>query len=270
MKIRFTRKVIFIGVSYLVVCGILVILWDFVFAIERPFLSSILAGILTIIGGFLLAYWLLESVRIEREAEQRKRELERKERVLSVLRAFKNLLLPWPFHYATTLSGRHELYTLSDSPVFITGGKYRDYIPQLEDIFGIAVFDKKGKQIRGTDAGISDEILEHPFTPQFLHGSLDYGLRMLGQVEGRLKEFPSFVEEVNLEVARIVHLSDFIRSRIAELKEWEKKHDEKHIYTIDSSPRNLAIRHNLRVIGRLALDVVIAIDANIGKLEAEL
>lgn len=225
---------------------------------------------MTIIGGFLLAYWLLESVRIAREAEQRKRELERKERVLSVLRTLKNLLLPWLFHYASTLSGRHELYTLTDSPVFITGGKYRDYIPQLEDIFGIAAFDKKGKQIRGTDAGMSDEIMKNPFAPQSLHGSLDYGLRMLEQVEGRLKEFPSFVEEVNLEVARIVHLSDFIRSRIAELKEWEKEHDKKRTYTIDSSPRNLAIRHNLRQVGRLALDVVIAIDVNIGRLEAEL
>jgi hypothetical protein len=93
---------------------------------------------------------------------------------------------------------------------------------------------------------------------------------MLEQVEGRLKEFPSFVEEVDPEVAKIVHLSDFIRSRIAELKEWEKEHDKKGIYQIDSSESNLDIRHNLGLVGCCALEVVIAIDANIEKLEAEL
>ena len=149
-------------------------------------------------------------------------------------------------------------------------GKYKEDIPRLEDIFGIASFDKNGNQLRGTDAGTNDIILRHPFTPQFLHGSLDYGLRMLEQIEGRLKEFPSFVEEVDPEVAKIVHLSDFIRSRATELKEWEKEHDKKHIYTIDSSPQNLDIRHNLRQVGRFALDVVIAIDENIKKLESEL
>lgn len=270
MKTRFTGKVILIGISYLFACGTLVFLWDFALAIKRPFFSSILAGILTIIGGFLLAYWLIENVRIEREAEQRKRELARKKRVLSVLKVFRNLLIPWLFHYATTLSGRHELYTLPDSTVFITGGKYKDYIPQLEDIFGIAVFDKKGKQLRGTKAGISDEILEHPFMAQSLHGSFKYGLRMLEQAEGSIKEFPSFVEEVDLEVARIVHIPDFIKSCIAELKRWEEKYGNEHDYTIDSSPKNLAIRHNSRVVGRLALDVVIAIDTDIKKLESEL
>lgn len=266
MKIRLTRKAIFVGVSYLVACGILVILWDFVFAFELPFSSNILAGILTIIGGFLLAYWLIESHRIEREAEQRKQELERRKRVLSALKAFKNFLLPWLFHYAYELSGEFGMYDQNR----IYTGKYKHDIPQLEDIFGIRVWDKDGKLVRGTNTGKSDDILKHPFTPQFLYSSLDYGLRMLEQVEGRLKEFPSFVEEVDPEVAKIVHLSDFIRSRVAELKEWEKEHDKKRIYTIDSSPRNLAIRHNLRWVGRLALDVVIAIDANIRKLEAEL
>jgi len=105
---------------------------------------------------------------------------------------------------------------------------------------------------------------------QSLYGSFNYGLRMLEQAERRIKEFPSFVEEVDLEVARIVHIPDFIRERITELKRWEEKHGKKHDYTIDSSPQNLGIRHNSRVVGRLALDVVIAIDTDIKKLESEL
>lgn len=286
MKIRFTRKVIFGIVAYIVLCTTTAILWDFVFSFELPFSSAILAGVFTIIGGFGLAYWLIESVRIEREAEQRKREREReaeqrkreaeqrkrererKERVLSALKTFKNYLWPWLFHYAHALSGRFGLY----DPNRLLTGKYKGDIPQLEDIFGIAVFDKDGKRLRGTEEedSIRQEMFKRELAPQFLYNDLEYGLHELGHIEARIDEFPSVVEEVNPDVAKIVHLPELIRSRITLLKDWEKKHDKKGIYQIDSSESNLAIRINLRTVGKYALEVAIAINANIEKLEAEL
>lgn len=186
--------------------------------------------------------------------------------MLSALKAFKNLLLPWLFNYAHALSGEFGLYDNSR----IRTGKYKEDIPRLEDIFGIGDLDKNGKRLRGTAKGTNDALLKHPFSPQSLYSSFHYGLRILAQVELRLKEFPSFVEEVDPEVAGIVHLQDFIKSRIAEVQEWERKHDKERIYVIDSSASNVPIRHNSRWLGRLVLVVVIAMDKNIKKLEAKL
>jgi len=224
-------------------------------------LSNMVVAMLAMTGGFLLAYWLIDSARIERENE-------RKKRVLSTLKTFKNFLLPWLFHYACELSGHFLLYDQNR----IYTGKYQDDIPELEDIFGIAVWDKNGKRLRGTDAheSIWDEMLKRPLSPQSLYHTLNYGLRELGHIEQRIKEFPSIVEEVDPDVAKIVHLSEYIRSRIVELQEWEKEHDEKGVYVIDDSIPNLAVRSNLRAVGRYAVDAVIAMDSNIQKLETEL
>lgn len=259
MKIRWTKRIIFIGVAYLATCFTLAYVWDFVFTINRPFLSNIIAGLLTIGGGFLIAYWLIESYRINREVERNKR-------IKSALKAFKNFLLPWLFHHACELSGEFWLYDQNR----IYTDKYKDDIPRLEDIFGIRVWDKNGKLIRGTDAGISDEILKRPLGTQFLYSSLEWGLRELEHVENRIREFPSLVEEVDPEVAKIVHLSNFIRQRIDELKEWDQKYGKEHDYVINDSHFNIAIRCNLRTVGRITLDVVIAIEANLEKFGTEL
>jgi hypothetical protein len=261
MRPRFTKKAIAFIATYITACAIVTYLWDFRFAIQRPMLSNMVVAIFAMTGGFLLAYWLIDSARIERETE-------RKKRVLSTLKTFKNFLLPWLFNYACVLSGHFLLYDQNR----IYTGKYQDDIPELEDIFGIAVWDKSGKRLRGTDAheSIGDEMLKRPLSPQSLYHTLNYGLRELGHIERRIKEFPSVVEEVDPDVAKIVHLSEYIRSRIAELQEWEKEHDKKGIYVIDDSIPNLAVRSNLRAVGRYAVDAVIAMDANIQKLKTEL
>jgi hypothetical protein len=254
VKLRPSRKVIFVVIGYLAVCGLLAVAWDIWWTPKLSLSANIIAGILTIIGGFLLAYWLIERGRIEREAKQIDRERECKKRASSALRRFNlDFLLPWLFNYANVLSGQFSMYDRRK----IRSGKYKKDIPQLKNIFEL-------------DDSVYNEMMERKLAPQFLRNSLEYGLRMLKHIEKELDIFPSLIKEVDPEVREIVHLSEFIRERIRGLNDWEMKHNDKRIYTIDSSPRNLAIRHNLRVIGRLALDVVIAIDANIGKLEAEL
>ena len=216
---------------------------------------------MTIIGGFLLALWLIEGARISRETE-------RKKRVKLILKSFKNFLLPWLFQYATTLSTNYELYHHSMDR--IGTGKYRDDIPQLEDIFGIGEFDKTGKRLRGTDTFNQEEFLKIPHSAGDLYHSLNYGLREIEQIEGRIREFPIILEEIDPEVAKIVHLTEYIHSRIAELQEWERKYGEKYHNIIDGNLSNLAMLSNLRSAGKLVLNVVIAIDKNIDRLEAEL
>jgi hypothetical protein len=259
VKIRFTKKVIFIGVAYLILCGIFVVLCDLVFAIKLAFLLNILAGMLTIIGGFLLAYWLIESDKIERE---NKRELERKKRVISALTTFKNCLLPWIFNFACILSG----HFLNYDNYLIYSGKYRNDIPELEDIFGIQIFDSQGRRLRGTAqaTAISNLVYQRPQTPQSLYGTLQYGLRSLKPIEKKIIEFPSLVEEVEPEVAKIVHLSNNLRLRIEELKNWEKKPQRKPDDKIDT-----AMISNLLTVGSSSLDIVLAIESNIEKLSSE-
>ena len=244
MKIRPTRKVVFIGVAYLVLCGIFVFLGDWVFAVECPFFSNMVAGLLTIVGGFLLAYWLIERNRLSKEEERRKR-------VIRVLRTLKNFLLPWLYHYAAGLSARPELYLESDNK--IGTGKYIDDIPQLEDSFTKKEFSKI------------------PLGVDNLYDSLNWGLREMERIEGLIKEFPTVLAEIHPEVAKIVHISEYIRARIAELQEWDKKHgkDTDHIIG-ELNSTNAAIRGNLRILGDSALKIVKAIDANLKKLEAEL
>jgi hypothetical protein len=254
MKIRITRKVILYGTAYLAMWMILVILFDFVFHIEQLFLFNMIAGILTIIGGFILAYWLIERNRIQRETKQTERERECKKQASSALRRFNlDFLLPWLFNYANVLSGQFSMYDQRK----IRSGKYKKDIPQLKNIFEL-------------DDSVYNEMMELKLAPQFLRNSLEYGLRMLKHIEKELDIFPSLIKEVDPEVREIVHLSEFIRERIRGLNDWETKHDEKRIYTIDSSPHNLAIRHNLRQVGLRAFNIVIAIDTNIEKFEAEL
>lgn len=268
MKMSKTEVGIIVGVAYLILCAIVVWLGDFVFASQRQFLSNVIVGLLTIGGGFLLAYWMIERARIQREKEQTEREKHRKKRVISALRLFKNYLLPWMFHHACELSGRFMLYDRNR----IFTGKYKDDIPQLEDIFGIGSFDKHGKRFRGTDDAdsINKEVCERPLSPQSLYSSLTYGLKVLEPIQRRMREFPSLIDEVDPEVSKIVHLEDFIKRQFDQVEEWEKQHEKKKIYTINGSISNLAIRHNLRTLGGFALDIVIAIDANLKKLASEI
>lgn len=261
---------VIVGAAYLILCAIVVWLGDFVFASQLQFLSNVIVGLLTIAGGFLLAYWLIERARIKREKADIERTKERKRRIISILKAFKNYyLLPWTFHYACALSGRFELYDKNK----IYTGKYKSDIPKLEDVFGIGKFDgKTGKQLRGTDDAdiINKEVCERPLSPQSLYSSLNYGLKVLEPIQERIREFPSLIEEVDPEVSKIVHLADFIKSRINLVEEWEKQHEIKKIYTINGSRSNLAIRHNLRTVGHSALDIAIAIEANLEKLTLEI
>lgn len=193
MKIRWTRKVVYRGAAYLGVCAVWVLLWDFIFAIDRPFLSNMIVGLLTIVGGFLLGYWLIESARFSRD-------LERKKRVGSALRLFKSYLLEWLYHYAALLSERPEIgLELSDNLDKIVTGKYKDDIPQLEESFS------------------NVEFLRTSFYVDDLRRSLKWGLRELGHIEGRIREFPAVLEDIDPEVAKIVHISENIRDRIRKL-----------------------------------------------------
>lgn len=267
MKIRFTKRDIFFGAAYIAICAILVFLWDFAYKWDSQFFSSMLAGILTIIGGALVAWWFFEREKARREKEREKerieREIERKKRIISALTMFKNSLLSWIFHFACILSGKFLNY--NDNLIY--SGKYRNDIPELEDIFGIGTFDGQGRRLRGTEQAstVNDEVLQRPQTPQSLYGTLRYGLQSLAPIEKQRIEFPSLIEEVDPEVAKIVHLSNDIRSRIQELTEWEKKHEGKPFDTIDT-----AMKSNLRKLGKTSLNIVIAIEANIGKLVSEI
>ncbi|MFC1941386.1 hypothetical protein ACFLWL_03175 [Chloroflexota bacterium] len=244
MKIRWTRRVVGIIVAYLVVCAIIVYLGDFVFTTKLAFLPNVIVGLLTILGGFLLAYWLIESARFSRD-------LERKKRVKRVLKSFKNYLLPWLYHYAALLSERPEInLKASNNLDEIVTGKYKDDIPQLKESFH------------------NVEFLKIPFYVDNLHRSLEWGLRELGRIEGRIREFPAVLEEINPEVAKIVHISAYMRERINELDKWDCIRGEKADHTIDNS--NFSDYMNLRILGDSVLEIVKAIDANLDQLEDEL
>ena len=244
VQIRLTRKARLIIAAYLTACGLAVFLGDFVFVANKPFLSNMIVGLLTILGGFLIAYWLIERYRINREVESKKR-------VIRVLKSFNNFLLPWLYHYAALLSEKPELYLEFDDK--IGTGKYKDDISQLEDSFNQKEFSKI------------------PLSIDDLCSSLDWGLRAMEQIEGLLKEFPVVLAEIDPAVAKIVHISEYMRKRIEELQAWDKEHGEATDHIIgELNSTNVAIRGNLRILGNSALKIVKAIDANLKKLEAEL
>lgn len=248
IQIRLTRKARLIIAAYLTACGLAVFFGDFVFAVNKPFLSNMITGLLTILGGFLLAYWLIDSYRISREVESKKR-------VVSTLKILRNFLLPWIYHYAIALSGHIELQD-DDLANKIANRRFKNDINLLEYIFG-----------RGNYPDPDEKISKHTFYLKTVRDSLDYGLRRLEEIERRIREFPSFVEEIDTKIAKIIHLSAFIRERITELKEWECRYGEDQDYEIELSRSNGAIRCNLKTVGRTALDVVTAIDANLEKLK---
>lgn len=70
MKPRWTKKVVFIAVAYISVFLGLAAVWDMRLA-NWDALATAIAGLLTIVGGFLLAYWLIESNRLSKEFEKR-------------------------------------------------------------------------------------------------------------------------------------------------------------------------------------------------------
>jgi hypothetical protein len=271
MKTRFSKKDILIVILYLVICAIIGIIWDVKYALNLQFSSSMLAGILTIAGGALVAYWFWEREKLkrehERETEQTRLERARIERIIKELTAFKRFLLPWIFDFACAISGHFLNYDENK----IYNEQYRNDIPELEDIFGIGSFDSTGRRLRGTEKAdaILNAIFENPITPQMLYQHLRYGLRSLKHVEERIRIFPSLVEEVTPEVATIILLSDAIDSRIDELQFWEKKQELKRVspteFAIDT-----AMKSNLMSVGRSALNVVIAINENIGTLESRI
>jgi hypothetical protein len=148
--------------------------------------------------------------------------------------------------------------------------KYKGHIPQLEAIFGIGSFDKNGKRLLGTDTFDEKKFWDIPISTQSLYHSLNNGLRMTELIENRIKEF-YLLEEVDQEIAPIIHLSQGIRSRIRALQEWENKYGKESTYVMrGSAHQDLEQKSNLRKLGHSALDIAIAIDANIDKLEAEL
>lgn len=270
MKIRWKSIGFLRIIIYLAFCSLVVYLWDFVLPWKQQFLTNMVVGLLTITGGFLLAWWLIEEDRIKKDEERLQKELERKRRVLSKLQVFKNSLWTWLFEYANALSAEYKLY---EESVRISSGNYRsykNYIPQLEDIFGIGTFDKSGKRLRGTDAFDSQAFFKIPLSPQFLYSHLYDGLREIKQIESQIKELPSFVEEVDPKVATIVNFSELIESRIRLLEKWEKRMEKQNRAIIDDSSEGAVMKSNLRTAGRRVLNIAIAIDANLDKLEAEL
>lgn len=113
--------------------------------------------------------------------------------------------------------------------------------------------------------------MKTPLSTLDLHGSLDYGLRMLEQVEARIREFPVILEEVDEEVSRIVHLSELLKSRHSLLNEWENKYGEEIMYNSQRSESDAwTLKGNLTMLGRRILDITIAIDTNLERLETEL
>lgn len=250
------------GIVYLIICGVVVWLWDFVYHVNLPFFSNLIVGFLTIIGAFLLGYWIYERGRTRREKETLRREIEKKQRVLRSLRMFKNWLLPWVFNLACVLSGRFVNY----DDTLIYSGKYRDDIPNLDDIFGIGTHDSQGKRLRGTEqaSNVNLEVIQRPQTPQTLYGTLRYGLQSLEPIEKQIIEFPSLIEEVEPKVAKIVHLSNDLRLRIKELEDWEKKHEGKVFDKIGTDTIG-----NIRRVGGKSLNIVLEIEANIDKLSSE-
>ena len=135
MKMSKKKRILF-GSLYLVICIIVVWLGDFVFSSQYSYLPNVVVGLVTIGGGALLAYLWIEHERIKREQENRKREIEKKQRILRSLRMFKNWLLPWVFNLATTLSDRFLCYDSNK----LSNGAYHDDIPELDDIFRISGF----------------------------------------------------------------------------------------------------------------------------------
>jgi hypothetical protein len=266
MKVRWTKKVIFIGLLYLVIFISLALVWDSLWRSRFPVLATSIIGLITILGGFLLAYWLIESDKFAKLSQ-------RKQRIITTLKFVKNRLMPWIYDYANALSGEFAFYSNSSPPGNrIASGQYKNDIPLLEYVFGIHVSDKNGKPIRGNYNDPEDKILRHPIHTQFIYSSLDWGLKELERIDMRIREFPSFLEEIDPDIAKIIHLSDFIRKRITELQDWERRFGEAQNYliqSVDVFEANLAVRSNLRTVGHTALDTVIAIDANIENLEAD-
>ena len=244
-------------------------LWDFVFAWDSQFLSSMLAGILTIIGGTLVAFWFFEREKQKREEENDKREIEKKLRVLRSLKMFRNFLLPWVFNLATTLSDHFLLY---DQNRF-SNGSYHDDIPELEDIFIISDFEEDGTQIRGTEnwQKVDAEIRQSAIDTNHIRSTLTYGLDSLRHIEDRFREFPNLPEMIDEEVSRIVHLPIYLGERIYELQRWEYERSRKQldINFLDQSGDSDNLKANLRSAGKTALNIILAIELNMKRLEQE-
>ena len=266
MKFRPTKKVIIIGLLYVIVfCG-LALLWDILWKSKLPITANAIVGLFTIIGGFLLAYWIIERRRLEREEELEqekiKNEIERKSRIIRDLNLFKNSLLPWLFHLACVLSNDRFLNYDNNK---IRSGRYKDDIPELQDIFAVSSFEGgTGKRLSGTDNAdaVCMGVLKKPQTPQTLYGTLLYGLSSLVPIENQIAKFGSIIEEIDPEAADIILLRNLIGSRISDLEYWEKAHDKDVSAKIDTAGIS-----NIQKVGARALNIISAIEKTIEEFD---
>jgi len=195
-----------------------------------------------------------------------KKELEKIERIKSALKFFRNVLNNWIYHYACTLSGRFCNYLYSGHVLY--GQEFKRDMCSLEDIFLIPVW-KDGLPIRGTGADLN-EIINYSISAQDLRNSLTYGLRQASRIEERLRQYPALPNEVSEQASRIVHISTWIKTQMAELDKWEGecKRRIEDTESIGTSSKNIAIRNNLANLGKRILDTLIAIDAELVRYES--
>jgi len=219
----------------------------------------------------ILRYFRKSDYVQEREREQfiedhrMTKEAEKTKRIESNLRLFRSSLNDWVYHYAFALSGEFGNYRRSLGDL-LYGEEFKVDLHQLDNIFGGT--DWRGLQIRETDESKIKEIMNYPLDIVDLRSSLEYGLRQTDRIEEQIEQFPATLNNVSERVSRIKGLSRFMKSRIELLDKWAQGQDQEDAYIIDSSSKNLIIRTNLRMVGARALDILIAIDADIQNLES--
>lgn len=266
MKINWKRKY---TIAIVAIDGILIILFilliDVFKLIEFSFLMSILAnvfiGVLTIMGGFGLAYWIIEKDAIKKEQERIKI-------VNEALLYIKQQLLPWLYDYAFRLSPGYE--SIQKFRKIITVGhdvsdsEFEADKPLFEDVFGIIRYDSQGNNLTGTRTEFSI-IDSYTIDAQYLHGVLltNRAGRMVRKIKYAIEETPDFRNYVNRKTAKIKHIDDLIEDRLKELESWEKNHDDSQI---KSTSENMSIRHNLRSLGAEVFNILLSINQDIDSL----
>jgi len=260
------RWLFLLVIAFGAICIIAAWLWDFRYHVDSPLISNLIAGFLTIIGAFLLAYWVYERRRIQREKEEEKREIELKQRIVVTLNGFIETLVPWLYHYACMLSGNESLYD-----------KHRQYrssdkddFPKLEDVFGIGSHDPQGNRLRGTEEfdSVNEKVIALKISPGDVFNSLYWGRRIMRQINKELNRFPQLAENVDSEVAEIVNLRDELESRWDEVRQWEIKYEKQKIYVMDETHSD--IKHNLRTLGKITLNIIIAIYKEIDTINSKI
>jgi hypothetical protein len=240
------------------------VLGDFVFHATLSFLPNVIIGIITVTTGFLLVWWAFEKDRAIKEAEKRKR-------TFSALKMFQNNLWTWIFDHACTLSSDHKLFEESEKISRNDYSSYKKHVPHLEDIFGIGMWDKQGNRLRGTDKFNQQKFLDVPVATASLYQTLRYGLRLIEPIDIKIRAFPSLLEEIDPDIEKIIELSVRIQQRIDSIQQWERQYSSGLRYSVrGKASEDIQEKSNLRIVGKLALSVALAIDKEIDRLSKEM